>query len=88
MTSAETPCWEIEKKSQIFTEDFHLPLYLPLWEGGKIKKQQKTCACLFPLRTLQTEWNPVRRTFLWQQKYILGIPEECPAHLILSLKGR
>jgi hypothetical protein len=28
MISAETP-WK--EKSQIFNEDFHLPLYLPLW---------------------------------------------------------
>ncbi len=31
MISAETPYWEIERKSQIFNEDFYLPLYLPLW---------------------------------------------------------
>ncbi len=31
MISAETPCWEIERNSQIFNEDFYLPLYLPLW---------------------------------------------------------
>jgi hypothetical protein len=31
--SAETGCWEIEKEnSQIFNEDFYLPLGLPLWE--------------------------------------------------------
>jgi hypothetical protein len=30
MISAETACWE---NSQIFNEDFYLPLYLPLWDG-------------------------------------------------------
>jgi hypothetical protein len=29
--SAETACWEKEKNSKIFNEDFYLPLYLPLW---------------------------------------------------------
>jgi hypothetical protein len=28
--SAETACWDIEN-SQIFNENFYLPLYLPLW---------------------------------------------------------
>jgi hypothetical protein len=27
--SAETTCWEIEENSQIFSEDFYLPLYFP-----------------------------------------------------------
>ncbi len=29
----KTPCWDtgIERNSQIFNEDFYLPLYLPLW---------------------------------------------------------
>jgi hypothetical protein len=31
MISAETSCSEIEKNSQMFNEDFHLQLYLPLW---------------------------------------------------------
>ncbi len=31
MISAVTPWWETEKNSQIFKEDFYLPLYLPLW---------------------------------------------------------
>jgi hypothetical protein len=31
MVSAETSCWEMEENSQIFNEDFYLPLYLPLW---------------------------------------------------------
>jgi hypothetical protein len=31
---AETAFWEIEKNSQIFNEDFYLPLYLPLWFDG------------------------------------------------------
>jgi hypothetical protein len=30
MISAETSCSEIEKNSQMFHEDFHLQLYLPL----------------------------------------------------------
>jgi hypothetical protein len=33
MISAETACWDIERKCQIFKEDFYLPLYLPLWCG-------------------------------------------------------
>jgi hypothetical protein len=33
LISAETACWEIERKCQIFNEDFYLPLYLPLWCG-------------------------------------------------------
>jgi hypothetical protein len=33
MISAETPCWEKKENSQIFNEDFFLPLYLPLCIG-------------------------------------------------------
>jgi hypothetical protein len=33
MISAETARWEMKETSQIFNEDFYLPLYLPLWWG-------------------------------------------------------
>jgi hypothetical protein len=36
MISAETSCWEIERKySQMFNADFYLPLYLPLCAKDK-----------------------------------------------------
>jgi hypothetical protein len=31
---AETACWEIERKNQIYNEDLYFPLYLPLWGRG------------------------------------------------------
>ncbi len=36
--SAETAWWDIEKNSQIFNGEFHLPLYLPLWKAPKQEK--------------------------------------------------
>jgi hypothetical protein len=30
MISAKTACWDIKENSQIFNEDFYLPLYFPL----------------------------------------------------------
>jgi hypothetical protein len=41
MVSAENPCWEWKENSQIFNEDFYLPLYLPLWIGVTIFKNKK-----------------------------------------------
>jgi hypothetical protein len=35
MILAETAFWAIEENSQIFNEDFYLPLYLPLLYGTK-----------------------------------------------------
>jgi hypothetical protein len=67
MISAESPCWEIERNSQIFNEDFYLPLYLPLcfspslysWslKPGKGKRYYTRSLLTFPVLLIPETWE-------------------------------
>ncbi len=52
MISAETACWEIERNSQMFDEDFYLPLYLSLCILDTT--YNRTCICFYS----ETPWEP------------------------------
>jgi hypothetical protein len=43
MISAETACWDIERNSQIFDEDFYWLLYLPLCLRGSTHSSDMAC---------------------------------------------
>jgi hypothetical protein len=53
MISAETACWDMERKNLIFNEDFYLPLYLPLWLKTTHVKNNKNIQRFFLVKLLR-----------------------------------